>query len=139
MEQRALRNVNNCLYTNVYFYLETSGGINYNTYLNVVHFSTPELIRHLWQLKTIFFLHQYVICSVPLVLLINHGLIKLQTFQDDAVTFYLFFEISFPISRCFWLCDFCPIVASQKSTLSTHFFALNRPLSLFVEFPSVFL
>ncbi len=29
-------------------------------------FSTPELIRHLWQLKTIVFLHQYTICSVPL-------------------------------------------------------------------------
>ncbi len=29
-EQRALRNVNNCLYTNVYSYLETSGGIIYN-------------------------------------------------------------------------------------------------------------
>jgi hypothetical protein len=38
MEQRALRNVNNCLYTNVYSYLETSGGISYNSYLNVVHF-----------------------------------------------------------------------------------------------------
>jgi hypothetical protein len=38
MEQRTLRNVNNCLYTNVYSYLETSGGISYNPYLNVVHF-----------------------------------------------------------------------------------------------------
>ncbi len=38
MEQHALKNLNNCLYTNVYSYLETSGGISYNTYLNVVHF-----------------------------------------------------------------------------------------------------
>jgi hypothetical protein len=38
MEQRALRNVNNCLYTIVYSYLETSCGISYNSYLNVVHF-----------------------------------------------------------------------------------------------------
>ncbi len=39
MEQRAsLKNVNNCLYTNIYSYLETSGGISYNPYLNVVHF-----------------------------------------------------------------------------------------------------
>jgi hypothetical protein len=38
MEQRALRNVNNCLYTNVYSYLETSAGISYNSYLNVLHF-----------------------------------------------------------------------------------------------------
>ncbi len=27
-------------------------------------FSTPDLIRHLWQLKTIVFLHLYLICSV---------------------------------------------------------------------------
>jgi len=38
MEQHTLRNVNNCLYTNVYAYSETSGGISYNPYLNVVHF-----------------------------------------------------------------------------------------------------
>jgi hypothetical protein len=38
MEQRALKNVSNCLYTNVYSYLDTSGGISYNPYLNVVHF-----------------------------------------------------------------------------------------------------
>ncbi len=30
MEQRTLKNENNCLYTNVYSYLETSGGISYN-------------------------------------------------------------------------------------------------------------
>jgi hypothetical protein len=38
MEQRTLKNVNNCLYTNIYSYLETSGGISYSSYLNVVHF-----------------------------------------------------------------------------------------------------
>jgi hypothetical protein len=38
MEQHALKNVNNCLYTNIYSYLETSGGICYNPYLNVVYF-----------------------------------------------------------------------------------------------------
>jgi len=32
------KNGNNCLYTNIYSYLETSGGISYNPYLNVVHF-----------------------------------------------------------------------------------------------------
>ncbi len=57
MEQRALKIVNNCLNTNIYSYLETSGGISYNPYLNLFIFSTPELIRHLWQLKTIVFLH----------------------------------------------------------------------------------
>jgi hypothetical protein len=38
MEQRTLRNVSNYLNTNIYSYLETSGGQNYNLYLKVVHF-----------------------------------------------------------------------------------------------------
>ncbi len=37
-EQHTLKNVNNCLKTNIYFYLETSGGQSFNLYLNVVHF-----------------------------------------------------------------------------------------------------
>jgi hypothetical protein len=38
MEQRTLKNVNNCLNTNIYSFLETSGGQKSNLYLNVVHF-----------------------------------------------------------------------------------------------------
>jgi hypothetical protein len=38
MEQRTLQNVNNCLNTNIYSYLETSGGQSSNLYLNVVQF-----------------------------------------------------------------------------------------------------
>ncbi len=38
MDQHALKNVNNCLNTNIYSYLETSGGQSSNSYLNVVHF-----------------------------------------------------------------------------------------------------
>ncbi len=38
MEQRALKNVNDCLNINIYSYLETSGGQISNPYLNVVHF-----------------------------------------------------------------------------------------------------
>jgi hypothetical protein len=38
IEQRALKNVSNCLNTNIYSYLETSGGKSYKLYLNVVHF-----------------------------------------------------------------------------------------------------
>jgi hypothetical protein len=37
-EQHALKNVNNCLNTNIYYYLETSGGQSSNLHLNVVHF-----------------------------------------------------------------------------------------------------
>jgi len=38
MEQRALQNVNNCFNTNIFSYLETSGGQSSNLCLNVVHF-----------------------------------------------------------------------------------------------------
>ncbi len=38
MEQRTLKNVHNCLNTNIYSYLETCGGQSSNPYLNVVYF-----------------------------------------------------------------------------------------------------
>jgi hypothetical protein len=38
MEQGALKNVSNCLNTNIYSYVETSGGQSSNQYLKVVHF-----------------------------------------------------------------------------------------------------
>jgi hypothetical protein len=38
MEHHALKNVNNCFNTNIYSYLETSGGHSSNPYLNVVNF-----------------------------------------------------------------------------------------------------
>jgi hypothetical protein len=38
MEQRTLKNVNNFLNTNIFSYLETSGGQNSNLYLNVAYF-----------------------------------------------------------------------------------------------------
>jgi hypothetical protein len=38
MEQRALKNVNNYLITNIFSYLETSGGQSSNLHLNVVNF-----------------------------------------------------------------------------------------------------
>ncbi len=60
MEQRTLKNVNNYLNNNIYSYLETSGGQSSNLYLNVVNFLAPVQIRHLWQLKTVVFLHWYL-------------------------------------------------------------------------------
>ena len=38
LEQNALENVNNCLNTNIYSYLETSSGQSSNLYLNVIYF-----------------------------------------------------------------------------------------------------
>ncbi len=65
-EQRVLKNVNNCLNTNIFSYLETPVGKTYNLYSNVVHFLTPVLIRHLWQLKTVVFLHRCLIRALLL-------------------------------------------------------------------------
>jgi hypothetical protein len=71
MEQHALKNVSNCLNTNIYCYLKTSGLQTSNLYLNVVHFSTPVLIRHPWQLKTVVFQHWCLIHAV--LLMSGHG------------------------------------------------------------------
>jgi hypothetical protein len=38
IKQHILKIVNNCLNTNIYSYLEASGGPSYNPYLNVGHF-----------------------------------------------------------------------------------------------------
>ncbi len=43
MKEHDLKAVDNCLNTNIYSYLETSGGKNYNLYLNVVHFFNSSL------------------------------------------------------------------------------------------------
>jgi len=38
MEQRTLKNVNNCLNANIYSYLETSCGQSSYLYLNIAHY-----------------------------------------------------------------------------------------------------
>jgi hypothetical protein len=54
MEQHALKKCK-------HFFTQTSGGQSYILYLNVVHFLMPVLIRLLWQLKTVVFLHRCLI------------------------------------------------------------------------------
>ncbi len=56
MEQKTLKNVKNCLNININFYVETSS----NPIINFV------LFRHLWQLKTVIFIHWCQICAVLL-------------------------------------------------------------------------
>ncbi len=43
MEQHTLKDVNNCLNTNIYSYFETSDGESQNLYLNVVHFFNTSI------------------------------------------------------------------------------------------------
>jgi hypothetical protein len=66
MEQHTLKIVNNCLNTYIYSYFETSGGQSFNLNLNVVNFFSPVLNRHLWQLKTVIFLHWCLLHAVML-------------------------------------------------------------------------
>jgi hypothetical protein len=68
MEQYALKDVNHCCITNIFFYLETSGGQNYNLYLNVFNFSTPALTRHLWQPKRVVFLQRCLLQAFLLII-----------------------------------------------------------------------
>ncbi len=69
-ETARFKSVNNCLNTNIYSSLKTFGGKSSNLYLNAVHFSTPVLIRHLWQFKTVVLMHWCLIHAVLFYL--NH-------------------------------------------------------------------
>jgi hypothetical protein len=69
-------NANNCLKTNIYSYLETSGGQSSN------HFSTPVLIRHLWQLKAVCF---------PALVSNTHSSIALKKFNNFCARYFLKF------------------------------------------------
>jgi len=77
----------NCLNTNIFSYLETPGSKSYNLYLNNVNFLTPVLIRHLWQLKTVVFLHR---CLIRAVLLAEHcsTLLPVPTFLTHLKLFF---------------------------------------------------
>ncbi len=50
MEQHDLKNISSCWNIKTIYYLETSGGQNSSLHLNVAHFLTPVLIRHLGSL-----------------------------------------------------------------------------------------
>ncbi len=43
MEERALKNVNICLNTNIYSFLETAGGQSSNLYLSAVDFFNTDV------------------------------------------------------------------------------------------------
>jgi len=43
MQQSALKIVNNCLNTNIYSCLETSGGQSFNPYFNIVYFFKTDV------------------------------------------------------------------------------------------------
>ncbi len=81
MEKRALKNVNNCLNTNVYSYLETPGGESSNLYYTIVYF-----FMHLLHLKTVVLLHWCLICGV---LLEGHALKNVNNCLNTNIYSYL--------------------------------------------------
>jgi hypothetical protein len=67
MEQRSLKNVNNYLNINIYSYVERHLVFRVIIYIYMYFiFSTPVLIRNLWQLKTVVFLHWCLIRALLL-------------------------------------------------------------------------
>ncbi len=104
MEQHTLININNCFNTNNYSLLETSGGQSSNRYLNCAHFLTPALIRHLWQLKTVVFLHWCLICSAFFCQI--H--VKLKIFFFSVILLLDFWKIFVIISNSFGFHKFWP-------------------------------
>jgi hypothetical protein len=87
MEQRTSKNVNNCLNTTIYSYLERSGGQSSNLYLNVVHFSTPVFIMHLWKLKTAVFPQRCLVCAVLLAFNLSNGVTD--TLESSTILIFL--------------------------------------------------
>jgi hypothetical protein len=108
VEQHTLKNVNNCLNTNISSYLRHLLLKVLILFLNVVHFFQHPLVRHLWELETVIFLHWCLICAVLLPWL--HGAYRNDTVcvvlpkeaseQRDVITAQyhkLFFEQNSPI------------------------------------------
>ncbi len=99
----ALRNVNNCLNTNIYSYLEISGGQSSNLFLSLFMFSTPVLIIRLRQLKVVFFLHWCLIhAALEFVKSIGtSGITKLclykHCFRKDAKEYLIGLDLNFHI------------------------------------------
>ncbi len=105
MEQCALKNVNNYLY-NIYSYSETSGGKSSNLFIYFI-FSTPVLIRYLWQLKAVVFLHWCLILTVLLYLVWN----RLRRERFSCVIVVTSQPVSIPVQanetcslRCYAFC-----------------------------------
>jgi hypothetical protein len=63
------RNVSNCLNTNICSYLRDIWGVKVLIHIKILFiFSTPELIRNLWQFKTAVSLHwcAMTVCLTPI-------------------------------------------------------------------------
>ncbi len=62
-------------------------------------FSIPEVIRHLWQLKTIVFLHWSLICAV----LLTHLLSRARKIGNKALKWLYVWKFSFKFQKREWL------------------------------------
>ncbi len=91
MEEHTLKKCKQLLEYQNESYIETSGGQNSNLYLSIVHFSTPVLIRQLWQLKTVVFLHRRLLFAALLLMLVDSSyIIRLQIVIPIAYEKFVF-------------------------------------------------
>ncbi len=68
MEQHTLKMANNCLNTNIYYYLETSSGQSSSINLNVVYFFYTSVYKTNVAAKDGCFPDLYLICSIDIFL-----------------------------------------------------------------------
>ncbi len=97
-------------------------------------FSTPVLIRHLWQLKTVVFLHRCLICT--LLLVSCHPRLIFIEYRDRLVTLICILLWSRESLCCLWLTNFLPIlsffvyICVTRLFLYRHWYKQVQQLSL---------
>ncbi len=91
MEEHTLKKCKQLLEYQNEIYIETSGGQNSNSYSSIVHFSTPLLVRHRWQLNTVVSLHSCLLFAALLLMLVDSSyIIRLPMLMSIAYEKFVF-------------------------------------------------
>jgi hypothetical protein len=111
--KRALKNVINYLNTNIYSYLETSGGQSFNLCFNVVHFLNTSVNKMSVAARTVVFLHWcllyvalfisgayrvmlQIVASLWSIIYYSKGIIYIhKMFVELSITIFVMFIIHF--------------------------------------------
>ncbi len=96
IEKRTFSNANSCLNTNIYSYLETSGGQSSYLYLNVVHFFHTCNNETYVKLKTVVFMHLCLICPLLLKVPYNHNYYDAKFVKKYCIGHCLDIQQTFP-------------------------------------------
>ncbi len=118
MEQLAFESVKNWLNTNIYSYLQTSGGKILIYILMLFIFSTPVLIRHLQKLKAVVLLHWCLTSAIilrQLVFLYNYSH---RHRKSNKIYNWQFFIEALQMALLRVSCQLCRFKISKVSWLS---------------------